>query len=158
MWLVGKYGAVAVKPTDKKTLTPSSERVKSEAIADVLREARWKIFAELEEAASGSTGWLEHILSRGLVAKNKELVWVPVDRPGTRLRSRVLSLFAVDRLMRPNDYKKLLLACPRCESLVFDENARIEGRCCAERIAGSGVRRRSDLRRSIPPVADAKPK
>ena len=61
----------------------------------------------------------------------------------------MLSLFAVDSLLRPEDYELRLFACPRCESIVFDETARIEGRCCAE-IEGSGKRRR-DFRQSLPP-------
>ena len=153
MWLVGKYSAVASKPKEKSSTPPSSERVTSESVSDMLREARWKAFADLEEAAHGSQKLVHAIVGKGLVARDPKLLWVPVDRPGARLRMRVLSLFAVDCLIRPDDYKTLLLACPRCEQIVFDADARREGRCCGRKPAAqSGVRPRlSDFRRSIPP-------
>jgi hypothetical protein len=160
MWLVGKYGGVAVKPKDETAPSPASERgVTTEALSDVLREARWKVFAELEDAAHGSQKWTHAIVGKGLVARDPKLVWVPVDRRGARLRARVLSLFAVDCLLRPSDYATLLFACPRCEQIVFDAEARREGRCCGRKSAQSGVRPRlTDFRRSIPPPAEKKAK
>ena len=65
-------------------------------------------------------------------------------------RGRVLSLFAVDCLLRQNDYRTLLLACPQCENIVFDAQARAAGRCCVNGRAPSGERPVAtiDLRRT----------
>lgn len=150
-WLVVKYGAVAEK---QERGAHASGSLKSDTISDVLREARWKVFAELEEAEHGAQRWLQALVSRGLVARDPVKLWVPIDRPGTRLRSRVLSLFAVDCLVRPTEYATLLFACPRCESIVFDAEARRVGRCCSKQTVGSGVRPRLvDFRQSVVPPA-----
>lgn len=153
-WLVGTYGRVAVKAPAKSSPPAPESGVRSEALSDVLREARWKAFAALEEAAAGHARFVQDAAGKGLLVRDSERGWVPVDRPGARLRARVLSLFAVDCLLRPADYRNLLLACPRCESVVFDAAARDAGRCCGRKPAtdgGSGPRPRvSDYRRSIP--------
>lgn len=156
VWLLQKYGKLAVKPNEKGSAVPADSGVQSQTISDVLREARWKAFAALEEAAHGQARFVQAIAAKGLITRDDKVGWVPVDRPGARLRGRVLSLFAVDCLERPGDYRNLLFACPRCESIVFDAAAREAGRCCG-RIpvvdAASGQRpapRISDFRRSIP--------
>jgi hypothetical protein len=156
VWLLQKYGALAVKPREKGQAVPPDSGVQSQTISDVLRVARWKAFAALEEAATGQSRFVQAIAAKGLIARDERVGWVPVDRPGARLRGRVLSLFAVDCLGRPADYKTLLFACPRCESIVFDAAAREAGRCCGQKPAvdvASGQRpapKISDFRRSIP--------
>jgi len=140
-WQRESYGMLAVVPRDVFLSTPA--RVSAAApiptLGDLLREARWKVFAALEEAAAGHARFVQQIAGERLIARDSSVGWVPVDRKGASLRGRVLSLFAVDCLLRPSDYRTLLLACPRCESVVFSEEARREGRCCAD-VVGSGQR------------------
>jgi hypothetical protein len=52
------------------------------------------------------------------------------------LKDRVLSVFAVDFLLRPEDYVGELLVCHVCESVVFDPKARLLGQCGAHRASG----------------------
>src|SRR5207244_12430282 len=121
--------------------TPKASAVATiTTFTDLLRETRWKVFAALEQAAAGRTAFVKHVASDLLIARSTHVGWVPVDRAGASLRGRVLSLFAVDCLLRPDDYRTLLLACPQCEGIVFDVEARTAGRCCVNGRAASGER------------------
>ena len=156
VWLLQSYGKLAVKPKEKSDRVPADSGVQNQTISDVLREARWKAFAALEEAATGQARFVQAVAGKGLIVRDEKLAWVPVDRPGARLRARVLSLFAIDCLLRPSDYRNILFACPRCESIVFDGSAKEAGRCCGQKPmvdTSSGSRpapKISDFRRSIP--------
>jgi len=46
-----------------------------------------------------------------------------------RLEDRVMSLFAVDALLRARDYERRLSICGRCGSVSFDDAARERGFC-----------------------------
>lgn len=156
VWLLQKYGKLAIKPKERGREVSTDRGVQQQTISDILREARWKAFAALEEAAQGQARFVQEVAGKGLIARDDKLGWVPVDRPNARLRGRVLSLFAIDCLVRPSDYRSLLFACPRCESIVFDTVAKESGRCCGNRPqvdASSGARaapRISDFRASVP--------
>jgi hypothetical protein len=63
-------------------------------------------------------------------------LWVPLNRRGMILRDRILSLFAVDFLLRPEDYAGELFVCRMCEQVVFDSAARSLGQCGAHRTSG----------------------
>lgn len=159
VWLLQKYGKIAIKPKERgrEVSTESGvQRVQQRAISDMLREARWKAFAALEEAATGQARFVQEVAGKGLIFRDEKLGWMPIDRPNARLRGRVLSLFAIDCLVRPSDYRNLLFACPRCESVVFDATAKEIGRCCGNRPqvdTSSGARpapKISDFRASVP--------
>jgi hypothetical protein len=155
VWLLQQYGKLAVKPKNGRDVTHDSG-VQTQTISDVLREARWKAFAALEEAAAGQARFVQEVAGKGLIMRDEKLGWVPVDRAGARLRGRVLSVFAIDCLVRPSDYRTLLFACPRCESVVFDAAAKEIGRCCGNKalVEGASGQRPaptiSDFRRSVP--------
>jgi hypothetical protein len=163
MWRREHYGKLAIQPRDVFMMTPvrTSAAAVVTPLPDLLREARWKAFAALEEAATGHARFVQQVAAGRLIVRDVQLAWVPVDRRGTSLRGRVLSLFAVDCLVRLADYRSLLLACPRCESIVFDAEARAQGQCCGERGFGSGERASpvsgtSDPRRSVPAPSQSK--
>jgi len=138
-WRSRQYDTLAVAPRDvvRKTPAGTSASARIPTISDLLREARWKVFAALEQAAHGDTGFVQTVAGERLIVRDVK-GWAPVHRQGASLHGRVLSLFAVDCLVRPADYSSLLLACPRCESIVFDARAREQGQCCGDRIVGSG--------------------
>ena len=50
---------------------------------------------------------------------NREPAWAPANGT-TRLAERVLSLFAVDYLVRPGDYETRLTICATCKQVSFD--------------------------------------
>jgi len=156
-WRRERYAKLASKPTDVFHMTPVRSSVEAiiPRMSDVLREARWKVFAALDEAAHGNTRFIQQVAREKLIARDETLGWVPVDRRGAVLRGRVLSLFAVDALYRPSDYRTILLACPRCESVVFDLEARRAGQCCGEESIQSGIQevppsRMTEPRRETP--------
>ncbi len=103
----------------------------------VLQEARAHVLAALRALVlpGASHAWLDGLLAGGQVAPRSDgdggVTWGPVDLPGLRLHERVESLFAADHLARPRDYALELLVCGRCDSVVFDAEARERGDCGA---------------------------
>lgn len=132
LWLVGPYREATTRATGSNP-PPSagSGEVDTASVSDVLRETRWAVFAALEDAMHGQTKFVQGLARQRLIVKDVRYGWVAVDLNGARLRNRVLSLFAIDQLSRPSDYLHKLLACPRCEGIVFDENLRQNGHGCA---------------------------
>lgn len=158
-WQSGSYAKLSRLPRETMPPPRVSAARRLLSLSDLLREARWRVFAALEEAAIGHTRFVQRVAGERLIVRDADLGWVPVDRKGASLHGRVLSLFAVDCLLRPGDYGTVLFACPRCESVVFSEEAKREGRCCGDRSVGSGGRealRDSDFRRTGPAVPDGK--
>jgi len=137
-WLV-EYRKLATEPRGPTVTARFSGAKAIQPLTDLLRETRWKVFAALELAQAGDARFVQQIAGERLIERDRERLWVPVDRKSATLRGRVLSLFAVDCLLRPGDYRTMLLACPRCESVVFDARARAAGRCC-DRVVASGAR------------------
>ena len=74
-------------------------------------------------------------LHAGYVRRSRDTAgragYVPVDHERMRLSDRVLSLAAVDYLMRPSDYLALLTVCKVCEKITFDPHTRARGLCHA---------------------------
>ena len=62
-WRVDQYGKLATQPRDVFIMTPA--RISAAAvippISDLLREARWKAFAALEEAATGHARFVQQV-------------------------------------------------------------------------------------------------
>jgi hypothetical protein len=56
------------------------------------------------------------------VGEGARAEWVAFDRPGICLRDRVLSLFAVDRLARPQAYASVS-HCRECGAIVLDDGS-----------------------------------
>jgi len=107
-----------------------------EHVDERMREARRHVLAALEELAlpGGTHERVDRALAAGHVAPRRDgeggVTWVPLDVPGMRLSDRVESLFAADHLARPRAYALELLVC-RCETVVFDAEARARGDCGA---------------------------
>jgi len=172
VWLAGPYRAVTraaiVKPrrdtpqlskSDIAGLDPNASTPDRSAglarLDDVIREARWRVLAELESAAIsrgrvafatrarslGHVRWIDDgeeardvvALARDGAGAPSQPGWYAVDVPGMRLRDRVLSLFAVDCLTHPLDYERALVVCHRCEKVTFDAAARGRGECSEHR-------------------------
>jgi hypothetical protein len=157
-WQSGAYRKLARLPRDSALAPRVSSARPIVSLTDLLRESRWKVFAALEEATIGHVRFVQRVAGERLIVRDADLGWVPVDRQGATLHGRVLSLFAVDCMLRPHDYGSVLFACPRCESVVFSEEAKRQGRCCSDQGAGSGRAslRTSDFRLAGPAVPDGK--
>ena len=135
-WRALHYCKLAVKPTDASGRMPMRKSAASaiQTLSDLLRETRWNVFAALESASRGEARFVENVARDQLIVRDVERGWVPAQREGASLRGQVLSLFAVDCLLRVGDYHDVLLACPWCESVVFDAKLRALGACCGDRI------------------------
>lgn len=121
-WLVGPYRTVAQRHGErlvdpgafKATLLPWPAW--PARIAEVMIGAREEVMNALLEAVDRGkdASFARDALRRGAVSpmetKSGEPAWAPVDKLRMKLGDRVLSLFAVDYLVNPEDYTGDLLA------------------------------------------------
>jgi hypothetical protein len=120
-WRFGSYH----RATRRKCFLPSVVRLQShpgdpprEPLEMLLLQARSHVIRTLERHlfVGGAPKFADDLQAKGLLARTRgpggEAQWTPIDceRP---LRDRVLSLFAADLLMRPEDYTSLVV-CARC--------------------------------------------
>jgi hypothetical protein len=137
-WLSGPYASATRFKTG--SMPPPSEAANHVGVVDpvdvdaLLGSARLTVMAALEEAAlpRGRLAFVERMIAGRFVipaALGHARGWVPVSASRLRLKTRVLSLFAVDVLVRPADYANDLLVCHRCEAVVFDRDAVARGFC-----------------------------
>lgn len=151
LWLTGAYahatrhvarGERVAGMTDESDIDP-------EIVDALVTRVRAQLIAALERAAlaEGALDFAVEAMDRGLVRRSVdvdgEVVWVPADTARMRLRDRVRSLFAADYLNDPGAYASLYV-CHRCESVVFDENAKKLGACSNHRRVSGIVPRAVD--------------
>lgn len=138
MWLAGPY-SLLTRHLQKEQLpgvmggTSLLNEIDVRLVDRILRAARTDVHETLAQiCADQSSSFVLRALISGSVARCEdgcgEPAWAPVG--GTRrLADRVLSLFAVDYLVRPGDYETDLAICPRCSYVAFDAVARRRGFC-----------------------------
>lgn len=156
-WLRGPYRAhvVALAPlrrrgSDTASLVPG-------ALDGVLAKARREVARTLCLARDPAEGvaFGYSALAAGLVYRARDEAgadgWVPVSQPRMRLIDRVLSLVAVDYLLRTDDYETALFECLRCECMTFDRD-RLGGGVCQAHAHDVRERARSDIRELHPGV------
>lgn len=143
-WLVGPYrlavsAEVGFAP-EHEAAPRSTRAVERESLEDVLRHARWSVVSALESAAlpSGRPEFVTSVVEHHYVVPRAGadcVAWVPLDGHRMHLRSRVLALFAVDYLVRPESWQTELFACHLCDDVFFDAAAKRRGYChdCAAR-------------------------
>jgi hypothetical protein len=141
-WLTGPYAdATRHAPRGEHAARTDAAEPETARLRDVLGHARSSALAALEEACSSAGGLTfvrEAIRAGAVVPARVEggSCWIPVDLRGMHLAERVLSLFAVDLLLYPEDYSGALVICPLCEAVVYDPEARALGQCGAHRPSG----------------------
>ena len=134
-WLVGPYrelcSFVATPSRQERIAMPvRTEQVKelyALARAHVLGVIRGmgKVEGDLSfSVAAVGDGWIEKCRD-----ESGRLGWVPVDRPKMRLTERVLSLVAVDYLLRPAEWLGTVVVCEVCGAIDFDALGRERGTC-----------------------------
>lgn len=154
-WLTGAYGrATSFAPArsgrpmraaesapmrsgeHRKTIARrDDEPISHEKIAALLGSTRWRVLSALENAALPRGTFpavdraivLRHV--EPAIDANGNLGWIPVDGARMTLADRVLSLFAVDYLLRQPDYANGLSVCHYCETVSFDPHVRDRGGC-----------------------------
>lgn len=150
MWLSGPY-ALATRHAKKESLPsiaadiPLIKQIDVRLVDRVIRLARAEVLENLSPLLSDqSSSFVLRALISGSVARvedgYREPTWAPAAGT-TRLADRVLSLFAVDYLVRPGDYENDLAICATCSYVSFDPSARKRGLCPAHTSTRPSVRR-----------------
>lgn len=151
LWLTGPYSRATrhVPRGERVTGMEGESEVTDDMLEDLLTRVRAQLIAALETAAlgEGTLGFAVEAMDRGLVRRavdlDGEIVWVPADNARMRLKDRVRSLLAADYLNDPGAYAALYV-CHRCESVVFDEDAKRLGACQNHKRVSGIVPRQGD--------------
>ncbi|WP_394832058.1 hypothetical protein LVJ94_36630 [Pendulispora rubella] len=134
-WLVGAYHAAAypLPGSERVGFGPTMTEVDAKRIERLLFSVRDHVLKSLDATPDGLVSLSIWAKTAGSVLRSRhgsgEMGYIPVDWPRMRLEDRVMSLFAVDALLRPRDYERRLSICGRCASVSFDDAARERGFC-----------------------------
>ena len=134
-WLVGSYreAAFPLPGSERLGFAPNIAEVDAKRIDRLLFEVRDHALKSLETTPDGLVSLSCWAKTAGSVMRCRhgsgEMGYIPVDWPRMRLEDRVMSLFAVDALVRPRDYERRLSICGRCGAVSFDDAARDRGFC-----------------------------
>jgi|GEM_PF-1344643 len=135
-WLVGPYAhaAWALPGVEEAGRAPRlTAALSPQRLADLLHSVRDHVVEALDRSPDGVVTLPVWALSAGAVMRsrhaNGERGWIPVDWPRMRLEDRVMSLVAVDALVRPLHYETRLNVCRRCRAVSFSERDRALGLC-----------------------------
>lgn len=143
-WLREAYAPLAVQyeTSIPPSAPPSSRPLAEDRVERMLGGMRAEVMLVLNEMrdAEGIDAFVHHFVEDRLVLRvddvDGEACVVPRARSRMLLLDRVLSLFAVDAILRPRDYVEGLFVCSRCDAPVFDREGRSIGKCMLHR---SGV-------------------
>lgn len=134
-WLLGPYreAACPLPGAERVGFAPTMAEVSAARVDRLLNEVREHALRSLEGTPDGLVSLPSWAKTAGSVLRsrhgNGESGFIPVDWPRMRLDDRVMSLFAVDVLVRPRDYERRLAVCSRCRAVSFDEASRDRGFC-----------------------------
>jgi hypothetical protein len=142
-WLRESYAQLAVHDGGSVP-PPSSGGGATEALAEgrverMLETMRMDVLFVLRELMTpeGLEAFSEHVVEKELVLQSHDAhgrdLLLPRARHRMTLADRVISLLAVDALLRPQDYEHDLFICERCEAPVFDRDGRESGKCAVHR-------------------------
>lgn len=151
MWLMGPYGQITQYTHAVERMTqsgryprvqaPMLREIDARMVDRVISSARDEVIARLAQTleGTGEPAFVYDMVSLGFVVRCEDARqiegWVPAST-ARRLADRVLSLFAADYLVRPQDYENDLAVCRKCGVVEFDAIARARGICSGH---GSGV-------------------
>jgi hypothetical protein len=153
-WLAGPYrlltsyaqGIHAVPEPRTSSIPPSLTPLPLARVNDLLGAAKEELLATLLMAAppDSDVSFADRAIAKGHLVRTRDRGgrggWAPVDAKGMLLADRLLSLVAVDYLMRPADYLALLSVCGRCQAVSFDAQARVRGHCPSHRRSSRKIR------------------
>jgi hypothetical protein len=131
-WL-GVYQSIAVRSEDAsaclgRRVPPAGRPVRLDAgrierlLSDTREEAVDVVLALTDPQRGIHFGFYAVIagLVTNYVDPHGNTAWAPVDLPRMSLLDRLLSLFAVDYLLRPAEYERSLRICRRCDAVHFE--------------------------------------
>jgi hypothetical protein len=159
-WLAGPYASLTRHAhTEEATPTwpvPSLQDVDHRLVRRMLDTARAEVLDALCRIVKDGAGpFVLRMLIAGFIARcrdgNGEPSWAPTGA-AVRLADRVMSLFAVDYLARPEDYEVALGICSLCSEVLFDKVVRRRG-VCDQHVESSLLAVRGKATTSPPPCA-----
>ena len=149
-WLRGPYAAVTSytsQPERMPTGGPGTRVISAVEFRQLLESTLREVYDALERGMHNCPPDFVRPLIRDQIIRSAprggEAVWFPVDRVRLSLGRRVLSLFAVDKLVRPEDYVTPFALCARCGSVLIGQQERAHS-MCAEHDRPSGRVPRGD--------------
>ncbi len=137
-WLTGPYRRLTVRdawdePPPSMTIANDVASNLDDRIVTVLETMRFDVLLVMRELMTpeGRSAFTTLAFDTSLVARatGDEGVVLPCARPRMTLTDRVLSLVAVDAIMRPEDFEHSLFVCSRCDQPVFDVASRPRAIC-----------------------------
>jgi hypothetical protein len=135
-WLVGPYreASCPLAGAERETIDPDVRNRRVDArVVRLLHDVRAHVVRGLEGSPDGLVDLPCWAVSAGSILRSRhpdgQAGFIPVDWPRMRLEDRVMSLFAVDCLVRGDDYATKLVVCRKCKRVAFDEEARTVGLC-----------------------------
>ncbi|WP_394822010.1 hypothetical protein [Pendulispora albinea] len=134
-WLVGAYrdAAYPLPGAERIGFETNIAEVDPKRIERLLFGVRDHVLKSLDTTPDGLVSLSCWAKTAGSIMRsrhgNGEMGYIPVDWPRMRLEDRVMSLFAVDALIRARDYERRLSICGRCGAVSFDDAARERGFC-----------------------------
>lgn len=151
MWLQGPYALATqyIKKEEQQTLVsghgPLIKEVDVRLVDRIIRAARTEVLENLTQIITDqSSSFVLRALISGTVVRcedgYREPAWAPAAGT-TRLADRVMSLFAVDYLVRGGDYESDLAVCPTCSHIAFDAGQRRRGFCPVHAPGPMSIRR-----------------
>lgn len=146
-WLVGSYRPLTLSVRDDDAEAPSSGRasgIAAQNVEELVARARDEVTEAIaRQRLAGDWTFAERALCAGHVAKSRSAangrLFVPVDAPRRRLADRVLSLLAVDYLVRPDDYYEVLRVCTTCRRVSFAAAQRCDHADSFVRVRATGA-------------------
>ena len=135
-WLAGPYRAAAGDiPGARRGNVHAewAEPVINARLHGLLGEVRARVLSALARSPDELVSLPAWARTAGSVMRSVHgdgaMGFVPIHWPRMRLEDRVMSLFAVDSLIRPEDYETAIAICGTCSSVSFDAEARSAGAC-----------------------------
>lgn len=149
MWLIGPYSQLARYGSDFSrrrsgeisTRVPLLREIDARMVDRVIRTAREEVLATLAQLSAPEAGasFAFTMISAGFAVRCEDIRgkagWVPTT-DARRLADRVLSLLAVDYLVRPTDYEENLHVCAHCGWVEIRSSQKLVSVCACR---GSGI-------------------
>ncbi|WP_394826900.1 hypothetical protein [Pendulispora albinea] len=127
-WLVGSYQFATLRGNGGGVGPRNPGTVAKETVVDLVDKVREEVLDTLDHVLTGDPSFAEAAVRSGSVATLKlgsgRVLYIAMNHTALRLADRVLSLFAADYLMRPQDYRRKLTVCDHCHAVSFEKECR----------------------------------
>ncbi len=127
-WLIESYQFATLRGNGGGVAPKHTGTVAKETVVDLVERVRDEVTDALDHVLTGDPSFADECLHAGMVQPLKlgsgRVLYVAMNHKSLRLADRVLSLFAADYLMRPQDYRCKLSVCETCRAVSFERECR----------------------------------